>query len=74
MPLYKASEEKGPQISLLEARKSFHLQYCHGSPEQGKSISGSLIYQELFLQATFTPHSQEEIPYSVNGPLFQAGQ
>jgi len=74
MPLCKAGREKGPQVSLSEARKSFHLQYCHSFPEQDKSISGSLICQELFLQVISIPCFQEATQYSMDGPLFQAGQ
>ena len=74
MPPCKAGEERSPRVSLPETRKSFHLQSYHGSPEQGKSISGSLIHQELFLQVTYIPCSQEAIQYSADGPLFQAGQ
>ena len=45
-PPCKAGGERGPQVSLSEARKSFHLQFCHDLPEQGKSVSSSLIHQE----------------------------
>jgi len=55
MPPCKAGEERGPQVSLPEARKNFHLQFYHGPPEQGKSISSSLICQEPFLQSSPSP-------------------
>ena len=58
-PLYKTSRERGSQVSLPEAKKSFYLWFCHGLPEQGKSISSGLVHQELFFQAIFVPHSQE---------------
>ena len=74
MPPCKAGRERGPRVSLLETRKSFHLRFCHSLSEQGKSISSSLVCQEPFLQAISIPHSQEATQYSVGGSLFQAGQ
>ena len=70
MPLCKAGGERGPWVSLLEVRKSFHLRYCYSSPKQGKPIFGGLIYQELFLQVIFIPHFQEATQYYMGGPLF----
>ena len=55
VPLCKAGRERGSRVSLLEARKSFHLWFCHSLPEQGKSVSGSLVHQESFLQAISIP-------------------
>ena len=72
--LYKVGRERGLQVSFSEARKNFYLWYCYGSLEQGKSISGSLIYREFFLQVIFVPHSQEATQYFTSGPLFQASQ
>ena len=74
MPLYKAGGEKSPWVPLPEARKSFYLWSYHNLLEQGKSISGGLIYQEPFLQFISILCSQEAIQYSVGGFLFQAGQ
>ena len=62
------------RVLLLEARKSFHLRFCHGLPEQGKYTFGSPICQESFLKAISILHSQEATQYSIGGPLFQAGQ
>ena len=70
----KAGRERGPQVSLSEARKNFYLRFCHGLPEQGKYTSGGPIHQESFLKAIFVPCSQEATQYSAGGPLFQAGQ
>ena len=70
---YKIDRERGSWVSLLEARKSFYFWSCYSPPEQGKSISGGLIHQELFLQVTIILCSQELIQYFVGGPLFQAG-
>ena len=46
MLLCKAGRKRGPQVSLLEARKSFHLQFCHSLPEQGKFSSSSIKIEE----------------------------
>ena len=73
-PPCKTGRERGPRVSLPEARKSSHLQFWHGLPEQGKSVSGGLVHQEPFLQATSVPCSQKATQYSAGEPLFQAGQ
>ena len=73
-PPCKIGGKRGPWVSLQEARKSFYLRLCHDLSEQGKSVSGGLIHQELFLQVISILHSQKAIQYSMGGPLFQAGQ
>ena len=74
MPLCKIGRERGPQVSLPEARKSFYLQFCYGLPEQDKLSSGGLVRQEFFLKTISILHSQKATKYSVGGPLFQASQ
>ena len=46
MLLCKAGRKRGPQVSLLEVRKSFHLRFCHSLPEQGKFSSSSVKIEE----------------------------
>ena len=69
IPPCKASRERGSWVSLLEARKSFHLWSCHSLPEQGKYTSSDSICQEPFLQVIFIPCSQEATQYSTDEPL-----
>ena len=74
MPLCKVGRERGSWVPLSEARKSFHLWFCHSLPEQGKYTSSGPIHQEPFLQVISVPCSQKATSHSTGGPLFQAGQ
>ena len=71
MPPCKAGGERGPRVSLLEARKSFHLRFCHSLPEQGKYTSGSLIHKESFLKTISVPYSQEATQHSTGRPCYK---
>jgi len=41
MPLYKAGRERGPRVSLSEARKSFHLWFYYSLPENTPLVASS---------------------------------
>jgi len=70
--LCKAGRERGPQVSLLEARKASTSGLAMAS--QNKANSSSLIYQDLLPEIISILHFQETTKFSTSGPLFQAGQ
>ena len=72
--IMQGKQRKRPLSLTLGSKEKLLSLVLYGSPEQDKPISGSLIHQELFLQVIFIPCSQEATQYSVDGPLFQAGQ